>query len=265
MLLSVRVSAVLRRVSGKSRLAVISGAGDRRRVTLDGSLVAEEWPEEPRNWLARAVPIRRHTGRLRNPRDGAWAAALAGRAAQHLISTRAAGNDVKDGRRPYYGVVSRHVLLRVFSGTVDANIRFDHLRSLLTTLGFACEKKSSYSRSLRSWKFSLSDRGVRWPSLVIVRYKLAKGAEDEIRDHSVLERRGRGVHRRSAGATGLRRRWRHPAGSTIRGRDRYLGVAGNGPTAWPTRPGTEGASAVRLRQEFASSEHRHARTPVPLQ
>jgi hypothetical protein len=41
-------------------------------------------------------------------------------------------------------VVSQHVLRRVLSGAADANIRFDHLRSLLTALGFDERVKGSH-------------------------------------------------------------------------------------------------------------------------
>ena len=40
--------------------------------------------------------------------------------------------------------MSQQVLLKVLSGTADAKIRFDHLRSLLTTLRFAERVKGSH-------------------------------------------------------------------------------------------------------------------------
>jgi hypothetical protein len=40
--------------------------------------------------------------------------------------------------------VSQQLLHRVLSGTADANIRFDQLRSLLTALGFAERVKGSH-------------------------------------------------------------------------------------------------------------------------
>jgi hypothetical protein len=40
--------------------------------------------------------------------------------------------------------VRKQVLLRVLSGTADANIRFDDLRSLLGALGFAERIKGSH-------------------------------------------------------------------------------------------------------------------------
>ena len=41
-------------------------------------------------------------------------------------------------------VVRKQVLLRVLRGTADANIRFDELRSLLTSLGFLERVKGSH-------------------------------------------------------------------------------------------------------------------------
>jgi hypothetical protein len=63
-------------------------------------------------------------------------------------------------------VVSQQVLLRVLSGTTDANIRFDHLRSLLTALGFAERVKGSHHIFTKPevWRFSIFNRAARWPS-----------------------------------------------------------------------------------------------------
>ncbi len=84
-------------------------------------------------------------------------------------------------------IVSQQVLLRVLSGTTDANIRFDHLRSLLTTLGFAERVKGSHHIFTKPEVveiLNLQPRGsmakpyqVKQVRAVIVRYKLGEGVE----------------------------------------------------------------------------------------
>jgi len=83
--------------------------------------------------------------------------------------------------------VRKRVLLQVLQGTADANIRFEDLRSLLGALGFA-ERISGdhhiFSKPGVAEILNLQPRGslakpyqVKQVRAVIVRYKLAEGAE----------------------------------------------------------------------------------------
>ena len=84
-------------------------------------------------------------------------------------------------------VVSQQILLKVLSGTADANIRFDHLRSLLKDVGFAERVKGSHHIFTKPEVVeivNLQPRGsmakpyqVKQVRAVIVRYKLAKEVE----------------------------------------------------------------------------------------
>jgi hypothetical protein len=84
-------------------------------------------------------------------------------------------------------VVRKRLLLQVLQGTSDANIRFDDLRSLLTTLGFVERVKGShhiFARPDVMEILNLQPRGslakpyqVKQVRTVIVRYKLAEGVE----------------------------------------------------------------------------------------
>lgn len=83
--------------------------------------------------------------------------------------------------------MSKQILLKVLSGTADANIRFDHLRSLLKTLGFTERVKGSHHIFTKSEVLeilNLQPRAsmakpyqVKQVRAVIVRYKLAEGTE----------------------------------------------------------------------------------------
>lgn len=82
--------------------------------------------------------------------------------------------------------VGKQILLKVLSGTADANIRFDDLRSLLMTLGFAERVKGGhhiFTKPEVAEILNLQPRGsmakpyqVKQVRGVIVRYKLAEGA-----------------------------------------------------------------------------------------
>jgi hypothetical protein len=84
-------------------------------------------------------------------------------------------------------VVRKQVLLRVLRGTADANIRFDELRSLLTSLGFLERVKGShhiFAKPHVAEILNLQPRGslakpyqVKQVRAVIVRYKLAEGVQ----------------------------------------------------------------------------------------
>ncbi|MGA3258109.1 MAG: type II toxin-antitoxin system HicA family toxin [Bryobacteraceae bacterium] len=84
-------------------------------------------------------------------------------------------------------VVRKQVLLRVLRGTADANIRFDELRSLLTSLGFLERVKGSHHIFVKpdvAEILNLQPRGslakpyqVKQVRAVIVRYKLAEGVQ----------------------------------------------------------------------------------------
>ena len=79
------------------------------------------------------------------------------------------------------------MLLQILQGTADANVRFDDLRSLLSALGFAERIKGGhhiFSRPGVAEILNLQPRGsrakayqVKQVRVVIVRYKLAEGAE----------------------------------------------------------------------------------------
>lgn len=79
--------------------------------------------------------------------------------------------------------VSKQVLLKVLGGTADANIRFDHLRSLLKTLGFAEHVKGSHHLftkpevleilNLKPRSSMAKPCQVKQVRAVIVRYQLA--------------------------------------------------------------------------------------------
>ena len=83
--------------------------------------------------------------------------------------------------------VRKRVLLQVLQGTADANIRFEDLRSLLGALGFAKRIRGDhhiFSKPGVAEILNLQPRGslakpyqVRQVRSVIIRYKLAKGAE----------------------------------------------------------------------------------------
>jgi hypothetical protein len=63
-------------------------------------------------------------------------------------------------------LVSKQILLKVLSGTADANVRFDDLRSLLRTLGFAERVKGSHHIFTRPEvvEISIFNRAAPWPS-----------------------------------------------------------------------------------------------------
>jgi len=81
----------------------------------------------------------------------------------------------------------KQVLPQVLHGSADANIRFDNLRSLLTTLGFDERIKGShhiFTKGGVAEILNLQPRGplakpyqVKQVRTVIVRYKLAEGVE----------------------------------------------------------------------------------------
>jgi hypothetical protein len=83
--------------------------------------------------------------------------------------------------------VGKRVLLQVLQGTADANIRFENLRSLLTGLGFVERIRGDhhiFSKPGISEILNVQPRGsmakpyqVRQVRAVIIRYKLAEGAE----------------------------------------------------------------------------------------
>jgi hypothetical protein len=85
------------------------------------------------------------------------------------------------------GRVRKRVLVQLLSGTADANIRFEDLRSLLHALGFAERIKGDhhiYSKDSVIEILNLQPRGsfakpyqVRQVRAVLVRYKLAQGIE----------------------------------------------------------------------------------------
>jgi len=85
------------------------------------------------------------------------------------------------------GRVRKRVLLQVLSGTADANIRFEDLRSLLGALGFAERIKGDhhiYSKAGVAEILNLQPRGslakayqVKQVRAAIVRYKLAEEVE----------------------------------------------------------------------------------------
>jgi len=83
--------------------------------------------------------------------------------------------------------VRKQLLLRVLSGTSDANIRFDELRSLLAALGFAERIKGGHHIFTMPGVLeilNLQARGslakpyqVKQVRYVIIRYKLVEEAE----------------------------------------------------------------------------------------
>jgi hypothetical protein len=83
--------------------------------------------------------------------------------------------------------VRKRILLQVLQGTADANIRFEDLRSLVSALGFVERIRGDhhiFSKSGVSEILNLQPRGslakpypVKQVRAVIVRYKLAEGAE----------------------------------------------------------------------------------------
>ena len=83
--------------------------------------------------------------------------------------------------------VRKRVLLQILQGTADANIRFEDLRSLLSALGFAERIRGDhhvFSKSGVAEILNLQPRGslakpyqVKQARAIIVRYKLAEGAE----------------------------------------------------------------------------------------
>jgi hypothetical protein len=84
-------------------------------------------------------------------------------------------------------VVRKQLLLKVLSGTADANIHFDDLRSLLKALGFVERVKGShhiFAKPDVMEILNLQPRGssakpyqVKQVRAVIVRYKLAEGVQ----------------------------------------------------------------------------------------
>jgi hypothetical protein len=84
-------------------------------------------------------------------------------------------------------VVRKQLLLQVLSGTANANIRFDDLRSLLTALGFVERVRGSHHIFTKAEVLeilNLQPRGslakpyqVKQVRAAIVRYKLAEGVE----------------------------------------------------------------------------------------
>jgi hypothetical protein len=83
--------------------------------------------------------------------------------------------------------VRKRVFMQVLQGTADANIRFEDLRSLLGALGFAERIRGDhhiFSKPGVAEILNLQPRGsmakpyqVRQIRSVIIRYKLAEGAE----------------------------------------------------------------------------------------
>jgi hypothetical protein len=83
--------------------------------------------------------------------------------------------------------VRKRVLLQVLSGTADANIRFEDLRSLLGALGFVERIKGDhhiYSKTGVAEILNLQPRSslakpyqVKQVRAIVVRYKLAEGVE----------------------------------------------------------------------------------------
>ena len=83
--------------------------------------------------------------------------------------------------------VRKRVLLQILQGTADANIRFEDLRSLLGALGFGERIRGDhhiFSKPGVAEILNLQPRGslakpyqVKQVRAVIVRYKLAEGAE----------------------------------------------------------------------------------------
>jgi predicted RNA binding protein YcfA (HicA-like mRNA interferase family) len=83
--------------------------------------------------------------------------------------------------------VAKPVLLRVLQGTSDANIRFNELRDLLSSLGFAERVRGShhiFTRDGIAEILNLQPRGslakpyqVRQVRRLLVQYKLADEAE----------------------------------------------------------------------------------------
>ena len=81
----------------------------------------------------------------------------------------------------------KRVLLQVLQGTADANIRFEELRSLLGAFGFAERIRGGHHIFFKPGVaeiLNLQPRGslakpyqVKQVRAVIIRYKLAKGAE----------------------------------------------------------------------------------------
>ena len=79
------------------------------------------------------------------------------------------------------------MLLQILQGTADAQVRFDDLRSLLSALGFAERIKGGHHIFSRPGVAEILNLQVRGPRakayqvkqvrVVIVRYKLAEGAE----------------------------------------------------------------------------------------
>jgi len=84
-------------------------------------------------------------------------------------------------------VVRKQLLVQVLSGTSDANIRFDDLRSLLAALGFVERVKGShhiFTKPDVTEILNVQPRGslakpyqVKQVRAVIVRYKLAEGIQ----------------------------------------------------------------------------------------
>ena len=85
------------------------------------------------------------------------------------------------------GYVRKRVLLQVLQGTADANVRFDDLRSLLGSFGFAERIRGDhhiFSKPGVAEILNLQPKGslakayqVKQVRSVILRYKLAEGAE----------------------------------------------------------------------------------------
>jgi hypothetical protein len=83
--------------------------------------------------------------------------------------------------------VRKQILLQVLQATADANIRFDDLRSLLTSLGFTERIKGShhiFTKPDVTEILNLQPRGsfakpyqVKQVRQVIIRYKLAERVE----------------------------------------------------------------------------------------
>jgi len=84
-------------------------------------------------------------------------------------------------------VVRKQLLVQVLSGTSDANIRFDDLRSLLAALGFVERVKGShhiFTKPDVTEILNVQPRGslakpyqVKQVRAAIVRYKLAEGIQ----------------------------------------------------------------------------------------
>jgi predicted RNA binding protein YcfA (HicA-like mRNA interferase family) len=83
--------------------------------------------------------------------------------------------------------VRKQVLLQVLQGAADANIRFDDLRSLLTSLGFGERVKGSHHiftkpdvmeiLNLQPRRSFAKPYQVKQVRQVIIRYKLAERVE----------------------------------------------------------------------------------------